>query len=235
MVAKGVRVVTEGPRGCGYRKKGGRYLISAGVSVPCPALPLEVSRCPCCDSGIKPSRSWAWFSPKLFFKFPCPAGCKIYQEHGRCEPFKQDRAGILWIGGSFYKTPEDWTREAEEMGVSRRISQIPKELEIGKTWVFVGHRKAVAKVCGCVDKKHSTPDLDCEECGGSGTIRVPGVFHAFKPTRIEVVVDEDIEQKEVDKLVKRGLTPVVVNRVDKNGIPVDEDGESIEVETEIED
>ena len=229
MVAKGVLVVTEGPRGCGYRKKGGKYLISAGVSVPCPALPQEVSRCPCCDSGIKPSRSWAWFSPKLFFKFPCPTECNIYQEHGRCELFNQDRAGILWIGGKFYPTPVDWTQEAEKMGVSRRISQIPKDLVVGETWVFVGHRKAVTKECHCwVSAGEGMPKhfkTDCEKCGGTGEVKVSGVFHAFQPTRIEVVVDEAIEQKEVDKLVKRGLTPVVINHVDKDGNPVDEDGE----------
>ena len=146
MIATGVMVVTEGPRGCGYRKQGGKYLISAGVSVPCPALPIEVSRCPCCDAGIKPTRSWAWFSPKMFFDFSCPPECEIYQEGGRCEPFKQDRAGILWIGGKFYPTPAEWTEEAEKMGVSRRISQIPKDLVVGETWAFVGHRKAVAKV-----------------------------------------------------------------------------------------
>ena len=31
-------------------------------------------------------------------------------------------------------TPEDWTKEAEEMGVSRRLSQIPKDLVVGETW-----------------------------------------------------------------------------------------------------
>ena len=216
MVAEGVRIVTEGPRGCGYRKVGGKYLISGGVAMACQALPLEVSRCPCCDAGIKPSRSWAWFSPKLFFKFPCPPECKTYQEHGRCQPFKQDRAGILWIGGKYYPTPQDWTKEAEEMGVSRRLSQIPKELEVGKTWVFVGHRKAVRKTCECVAPKlhgEPLPDPDCKACKGTGEVMVPGVFQAFKPTRIEVIVDEDTTQEEVDKLIKRGLTPVLVKRV----------------------
>ena len=58
MVATGIMVVTEGPRGCGYRKQGGKYLISAGVSVACPALPLEVSRCPCCDRRTVPPLSF---------------------------------------------------------------------------------------------------------------------------------------------------------------------------------
>lgn len=225
MVADGVRIVTEGARGCGYRKAGGIYLISEGVSVPCPALPLEVSRCPCCDAGIKPTRSWAWFNPSLFFKFPCPASCERYQERGRCEPFAQERAGILWIGGKYYKTPADWTREAREMGVSRRISQVPKDLVVSETWVFVGHREAIVKPCGCA--KDGAPELGCEDCGGVGEVKSPGVFHAFQPARVEKVVDEGIEQKEVDKLLERGITPVVVHRVDKQGRPVDERGNAV--------
>jgi hypothetical protein len=247
----GVMVVTEGRRGCGYRKVGGHYLVSEGLSVPCPALPLEVGRCPCCDAGIKPARGWAWFNPAMFFKFSCSPEaervrpwheCEIYQERGRCEPFQQERAGILWIGGKFYKTPEDWAAESRKMGVSRRISQIPKDFVVGKTWVFVGHREAVTKGCEvCGGKGHTIVDenqpwigaavgkrVHCEECEGTGEIKKPGVFHAFKPDRIEKVVDEDITEKEVEKLRKRGITPVVVKRVDEEGRPVDEDGELIE-------
>jgi hypothetical protein len=233
----GVKVVTEGARGCGYRKVGGTYLISEGISVPCPALPLEVGRCPCCDSGIKPSRGWAWFNPSMFFKFPCPPECPIYQEQGRCEPFKQERAGILWIGGKFYPTPESWMSEAKTMGVSRRISQIPKDLEIGKTWVFVGHREAITKTCDVCDgdgedyESGAEPDergkYTCKQCDGTGYVKVAGVFHAFMPTEIQRVVDENVTEKEVEKLLKRGITPVIINRVDENGHSVDEDGELI--------
>lgn len=221
-----VRVVTEGVRGCGFRRVGGTYLVSDGISIPCPALPLEVSRCPCCDSGIKPARSWAWFNPSMFFKFPCPVDCKIYQERGRCTPFQQERAGILWIGGKFYKTPADWTKEAKEIGVSRRISQIPKDFVVGKTCVFVGHREAVERICDCnkQDGLAGAPLADCKKCKGEGQRNVPGVFHAFCPTRIEKVVDKDVTEEEIDKLVKRGITPVFINRVDKDGNPVDENG-----------
>lgn len=242
MPVDGVMVVTEGVRGCGYRKEGGKYLISEGISQPCPALPLEVSRCPCCDAGIKPSRSWAWFSPAKFFAFPCPAECEVYQERGRCEPFAQERAGILWVGGKFYPTKEDWTHEANEMGVSRRISQIPKDLVVGETWVFVGHRKAVEKVCdvceGDGEDVENVTDPDergkytCKKCDGTGVVKVPGVFHAFKPTRIEQVVDEDITEEEAKKLTDRGITPVVINRVDEEGRPVDENGKLIEKKVE---
>lgn len=237
MVAEGVMVVTEGARGCGYRKKGGKYLVCDGVSQPCPALPLELGRCPCCDGGIKPTRGFAWFSPKLFFKFPCPIDCKTYQEQGRCEPFQQDRAGVMWVGSKFYPTMIDWLAEAEKMGVSKRIPQVPKDLVVGETWVFVAHRKVIEKECERCDASGEDPSAPfdeergkhtCSDCDGTGLVKVPGVFSMFKPTRIEVVVDADISQKEADKLIKRGLTPVVVNRVDEDGNVVDEDGEPID-------
>lgn len=231
MPVEGVMVVTEGPRGCGYRKEGGKYLISEGTSHPCSMLPIEVTRCPCCDAGVKPARGWAWFSPKMFFTFECPK-CKHY-ELGGCEPFRQDRAGIMWMGSKFYPTPEDWMNEADKMGVSRRISQIPKDLVLGKTWVFIGHRKALGKTCPDCEGDGLGKDIDeesriCKQCEGRGSIQIPGVFHVFRPTRIEQVVNEDITKKEADKLIKRGITPVVVNRISTDGNIVNEDGEPID-------
>lgn len=222
----GVNVVTEGPRGCGHRKVGGKYFVTDGISMPCPALPLEVSRCPCCDAGIKPTRSFAWFSPARFFKFPCPVECSTYQERGRCEPFQQDRAGIMWVGAKFYPTPEAWASEAKTQGVSKRISQVPKDFVVGETWIFIGHRKAIVETCSCV--QNDAPELGCEKCKGTGKIEKPGVFHAFKPTRIEIVIDETYTQEKVDELIKKGFTPVIVNRVDAEDNPVDQFSKPVE-------
>lgn len=225
---EGVRVVTEGARGCGYRKAGGIYLVSDGISTPCPALPLEMSTCPCCGAGVKPARGFAWFSPARMFHFPCPLGCDRYREDAHCGPFTKDRAGIVWVGGRYYPTPCDWTREACGRGVSRRIAQVPRDLVLGKTWVFVAHREAIVKTCACATS--DAPQLECEDCGGTGQQKFPGVFHAFCPTRIEQVVTENIPQKVVDKLLARGITPVVVHRVDAEGRPVDEQGDEVEDE-----
>src|SRR5262249_36934129 len=85
--------------------------------------------------------------------------------------------------------PADWTREAHAQGVSRRINAVPRDFEVGKTWVLVAHKK-------CIEN----PD-------GSFTA---GVFHAFKPVAVEYVVKGDETDEEIEALLKRGITPVVV-------------------------
>ncbi len=54
----------EAARGCGYRKAGGKYLVSGGEMLPCGRLPLELTVCPCCSQGIKQSRGWTWIDPE---------------------------------------------------------------------------------------------------------------------------------------------------------------------------
>lgn len=174
-------------RGCGKRKPGGMYLVAAGLGRPCGKLPIPLECCPTCSGGIKPTRGWTWVNGTAFAaQNECKSGnecaaCPLGGPIGRC--------GLLWIGGKFYARPEDWTREANEQGVSRRLAQIPKEFEVGKTWVFVAHRQCIVN-----------PD-------GSYT---PGVFHAFRPTAIEYVIRGDETDEEIDRLIKRGITPVRV-------------------------
>ena len=38
-------------------------------------------------------------------------------------------------------------REASKMGVSRRITAVPRDFVVGETWVLLGHRKAIEKAC----------------------------------------------------------------------------------------
>ena len=104
----------------------------------------------------------------------------------------EGKHGLLWIGEVFYKTPQDFTLEARDLGVSRRIKAVPLGFELGKHWVLVAHRKAYPK---SVD----------------GAIKmVPGIFHAFKPSAIEYVVRGDESDDEIEALEERGITPVRV-------------------------
>jgi hypothetical protein len=55
-----IKTVSEGPRGCGFRKPGAFYVRSDGLGWNCGALPIPIERCPTCNHGIKPSRGWTW-------------------------------------------------------------------------------------------------------------------------------------------------------------------------------
>lgn len=247
----------EGPRGCGYRKGGGMYLVCDGPGRGCGRMPVPLHICPTCSHGIKPSRGWTWLASKPILDAAPP--CTFTTEmrlvshvdasyHGgpkdvivpgpvssvpgpECELCPMGgavdtRVGLMWVGGKFYGKPEDFTKEAERMGISKRISQIPKELEVGKTWVWLAHREVFPPVHGKVLDDDVETDEDCPvaldasltdaecKCGAEPT---PGIFHAFKPTHIEYVMKGTETEDELDALEKRGLTIVKVERLGENG------------------
>lgn len=186
-----VQTVIDHQRGCGWRKEGGIYLRCDAPGVPCGKLPAPLTVCPCCGEGIKPARGWTWFNPGPFFK---DIACALPERCGGCVVSNPPaKAGLLWIGEKFYPRPSDWLEEAHKLGVSRRLPRVPHGFEIGKTWVFAAHRK-------CIASSEDPEDFQA------------GIFHVFKPSRVEYVVTGKESEEDLEQLVKRGLTPVKVQR-----------------------
>ena len=195
-----VHVVRDQKRGCGWRKPG-LYLRCESLGEPCGKLPRELCVCPTCGSGIKPTRGWTWVSPaNLFSGLKCrKANTYRHKERVECPrcPLsdvnlpKMGRAGLLWIGEQFYPSPEAFVKEVRNQGLSRRIKSLPHGFKLGQTWVLLAHR------------------LGVEQKDGS---YLPAIFQAFKPDRVEYVVTGDETEEELDRLEKRGLTLVRVER-----------------------
>lgn len=202
-----IKTITNEPRrGCGFRKEGGLYLVSGGLMMPCGGLPVPLEVCPVCHSGIHPTRGWTWIQAAVLFK-----AAEIREDCGsescRWCPVSHppERAGLLWVGEKFYPTTEEFTKESAAQGVSRRVSAIPNDFEIGKTWVYFAHRKAV----------HVSTPLPSEP----GTVAwtddyVPGIFHAFRPTAIEYIVKPDDDEEKLQRLEDRGITLIRLIRTD---------------------
>lgn len=184
----------EAARGCGFRKAGGLYLVTDGLGQPCGKLPFRLEVCSVCSCGIKPARAWTWINATALF---AETSCEIPDNCCTCPLANPGRCGLLWIGGSYYKTPSEFTQEAAERGVSRRIADIPNGFEVGVTLVLVAHREVFRN-----------PD---------GTY-TPGIFHGFVPQRIEYVVKPDDTPEKLQRMADRGITLVDV-------IPKREDGE----------
>lgn len=186
----------ESARGCGYRKKGGLYLVSDGLGRECLKLPIPLTVCPCCSAGIKPTRGFTWISSELIKDHKC-------QQNNHCSTCPLNdldyhkKFGLLWVGEKFYKSTAEFTREAMAHGVSRRIAQIPHDFDLGNTWILLAHRKAIrtGHVSGA-----NEPEF------------IPGIFHAFKPARIEYVVTGNETAEEIERMEKRKITPVNVIR-----------------------
>lgn len=190
-----IRTVVEGPRGCGYRHPGGLYLMAGAPSEPCPKLPINLTVCPTCGGGIKPARSWTWVDGDLLTD-PGPHG---NDRHSTACPLTDGvgPAGLIWVGEGFYPTPGAFLTEAAKLGISRRITTVPRDLEIGKTWVLLAHRRV----------------LPPAHAGGE---KRPGIFSLFRPTRIEYVIRGNETDEELERLVARGIEPVRVKRAEKS-------------------
>lgn len=186
----------ETARGCGFRRGGGLYLVSGGLSEPCPKLPIELHVCPTCGGGVKQTRGFTWITPDPLLdpgphgsehhEVVCPLGTAIDWSGGK-------RCGLIWIGESFYATPDAFMEEAGAMGVSRRISAVPREFVVGETWVALAHPKAI----------HHPEDDEWRA----------GVFTFFRPSAIEYIVKGDETDEELERLEERGFRLVRVVRV----------------------
>lgn len=188
----------ESSRGCGYRKKGGKYFVSDGIGSACGKLPIPLTVCPCCNQGIKQSRGFAWISGQLLKGKACSIA-KPVSTQNPCNgcPFKEldkiSKLGLMWVGEKYYPSTRDFTNEAIKQGVSKRISQIPKDFILGETWIALAHPEAVLNA------------------GNNGELEIiPGIFHAFKPSRIEYVVTGKESTEELDSMEARGFTLVDV-------------------------
>jgi hypothetical protein len=200
-------MAAEKRRACGYRKVGGLYLVSDGLGASCCKLPIILKTCPCCGNGVKQARGWTWIDPSPWIKGECKSwNGKKSMAGGFC-PLADprvlgQRVGLLWIGEQFYPTPEAFAEEANEMGISRRITAVPRGFKVGEHWVFLAHPKLERSI---------NPDTKEAEWAG-------GVFRVFKPTRIEKIITESQSKDEIamKRLELQKITSVIVPDDDKD-------------------
>jgi hypothetical protein len=86
------------------------------------------------------------------------------------------------------------------MGVSRRITAVPHGFGVGKHFVLLAHPKAV---------QIYAPD-------GEALPKKAGIFHVFKPTRIEKILADTANDEEVKKWTDKGFTVVKLSENDKD-------------------
>jgi hypothetical protein len=194
-------------RGCGWRKPGGLYLMASGEWGGCGKLPFEFSVCPCCGRGVKPSRGWTWVELGELMRH-IPDACKFESEgeaSNQCEGCVlsdvvnyEEHVGLIWVGERHYPTVADFMAEAQDQGVSRRLSALPNDYVPGITRVLLAHRRAVL--------------VGKAEFGSGMPERRPGVFAIIRPHRIEYIMKGDEDEEFLERLEKRDITSVSVLR-----------------------
>jgi hypothetical protein len=194
-------------RGCGWRKPGGLYLVTPRLNAPCCKLPLPLTVCPCCGEGIRLARGWTWVNLNALFPhkrceselMQCPLK-NVGHLHTPPEHF--NRVGLIRIGEKYYPEVSDFLEESAELGVSRRITAVPKGFVLGETWVALAHKKAVTTTLLDIS------EVDGFRIEGSSTIHTPGIFTVFKPTAIEYITTGEETEEVLQNLIERGITPV---------------------------
>ena len=210
----------EEQRGCGYRKVGGMYLCGEYITVPCDRLPYPLDTCPVCGAGIKVSRGFTKIIPMHLFGFHQPCNDRV-RPCFVCDPTIVP-AFIMRVGEQHYKTPGDFSREARSMGISKRIPFIPREMELGKTIVYLAHAKACVEVTSPA-LQQAMALLRPPEDGQQALVESQkvehklGIFSAFIPQRVEKLLwEKDATPEELEKLEKRGITPVIIKDGDQD-------------------
>jgi len=197
-----IRISYESARGCGYRKAGGIYLVCDGQGRYCGALPIPLGVCPTCHHGIKPARGWTWVN---LAELASVRGCKLSEDQGcgNCPiaDAKIQEVGLIWVGEKFYPSPSSFTDEAARMGISRRITALPRRFKLGETWVALAHRKTMP------EKVLEKNDMGLEV---EKIVFKPAIFHVFQPARVEYVVRETDDEEKLNKLEERGFSLVRV-------------------------
>lgn len=214
--------MSESERGCGFRQIGGLYLAcDPGIQLECDGLPLELQRCECCGFVPPFSRNIQRIHPAYIKQAEmnhhlklktrgaagevcsCPPGCPIcHPEHQEIPSF-----GLMFVGKRSY-TPESFIKEAQLMGISKRIPEIPSWLILGETWIFLAHNEV--------------PNISLKQIKGNGFLEKEpkknrAIFYGFKPQRIEMPVWKgQLSDREILALKKKGITPMLLEPTPEN-------------------
>lgn len=168
-----------------------------------------------CNEGIKPTRSFAWIDAKKLFEphretlGDCSMCGWMLPENADCTVRNYTRLNerdlLIWAGTQHYPEPFDFLDEAMRLGVSSRVPGMPKGAEPGKTWLFAAHRKAML-----------APKFDGPAALQEKDKYQAGVIVVARLLAVERIVTDDTPDEDLEKLVKQGLTPVVVPKDDED-------------------
>jgi len=122
----------------------------------------------------------------------------------------------MLVGERYYKTPQDFVKEALAVGISKRIPFIPKGLELGKTVIYLAHPKAcevkeaavLQQAMAIVEETQTNQPrlLETEKVS-----KALGIFCAFIPKRVEKLIwDSEYTDKKREEAEKRGITLVQI-------------------------
>jgi hypothetical protein len=152
-------MASEARRGCGYRKAGGIYVRGElGAGIP-------VGWLPCCID-YPHTLGMVWAEPQRLFRTAGQAGdsweALLALEHWR----RKEKVGLIWVGAQHY-TMDSFTKEALEMGISRRVATLPVDVKRGDPVALAFVAAVPVTESGTLFGYEGAPAaMHCETCAG---------------------------------------------------------------------
>lgn len=215
-----IRTLQETERGCGFRQPGGFYLRqekSRGFG--CGLLPIPILTCSCCGFIEQQTRSAKWmmtsYLKTLAQKSPCVkkdhkesmcSSCPI-ESNSPEAVYSKKQIALDWVGVSGYGKSIDFLREADQVGISRRVAiQVDKEgnitntflkgFKVGHDWIALAHPKGCSSI-----GENAEPSLS------------PAIIAIYKPNKLQYVKKKTDTNTFLKKLHNQGVEIVDVKNV----------------------
>lgn len=183
----------ESARGCGHRRSGkggvGMYLVSeGGVGMRCDRTPFNLVDAE--GLPIKHFRGTKLINPQELFadnlpplRQTCTSECIVCPMGGQ-----KHNVGLLMFVGREHYTVEEFLREANRKGPSKRIGSLPDGFIVGQHWLYLAHLDAGDGF-----------DENGEPC------KVPAVFYIYRP-KLDLVIDDpaNLSERAVELKTKHG-------------------------------
>lgn len=188
----------EPKRLCGYRTVGSLYLIANPNFTTCHRLPLPLNS-PCSTCGEMPrfNRSISYISPLKLFQ-PCsfclnqPVSITVCSDE--CPACNPPLVGFLSWVGAFYYSPLSFLREANTLGISKKIPFVPKHFNPNTPWYFA-HPNVML---------HPNPNASPKATRQG--VFLCGYFQRFE----KLIWEKDATEDTVLDLQKKGINAVIV-------------------------
>jgi hypothetical protein len=187
----------ESARGCGLRVIHGLYLFGWGESVICDRLKIVLEECKICGQKPRFSRGISKFDPYKLFGEHEECKCEAGPECPICHPEEDGSYFLMWVGSDY--TEQEFIHEAQTLGFSKRIPWIPKDLVIGKSWVFFAKKNNTEIPLGKIVNKRGRKPM------------TSAIFYAVQPQEIHYLIkEEEATEEYLAELEKEGVTPITV-------------------------
>lgn len=119
---------------------------------------------------------------------------------------------VMWVSKEFY-SPETFIKEAKDQGISKRVAanSLPVGFMVGRDWIFLAHGEVNFYRYSAEPLTDANGDKVPQD-----VTRGKGIFYAFKPQRLELVLWKGTDAETIQQYEDAGYYVVLIERTKEN-------------------